>query len=127
MVEYPTLFWFGYFLIYLNIQRSDGFNNMRYTAAFSFFLLAIANIKNYVNFSDEEQIEMSYQSNVVKWEEIIKIEKTPNGYGIFYQNDEKYAILNEHFSSSQLADFQSTFDKLIANNDDYFELKHLVE
>ena len=124
-----TLLYFGLviFLIYLNIQRQDSFVNMRYAAAFSFFLLAIANIKNYVNLSDAEQIELSYQSNVVKWDNIIRIEKTPNGYGIFSQNEEKYAILNEDFSTTQLQNFQNTFDKFIANHNDYFELQHLVE
>jgi len=124
-----TLLYFGLviFLIYLNIQRQDSFENMRYAAAFSFFLLAFANIKNYVNFSDEEQIELSYQSNVVKWENIMKIEKTPNGYGIFSQNEEKYAILNEDFSDKELANFQTIFDALIAEHDNYFELNHLVD
>jgi hypothetical protein len=114
-------------LIYLNMQRQDSFESIRYAAAFSFFLLAFANIKNYVNLMDREQIEMSYQSNVVKWENIIKIEKTPNGYGIFSQNEEKYAILYEDFSANELLNFQMTFDALIAEHDDYFELNHLIE
>jgi|AntRauTorckE5430_2_1112549.scaffolds.fasta_scaffold07194_1 hypothetical protein len=124
-----TLFYFGLvaFLIYLNVQRHGSFDNMRYAAAFSFFLLAFANIKNYVNLSDEEQIEISYQSNIIKWENIIKIEKTPNGYGIFSKTEEKYAILNEHFSDKQLISFQAVFDKLITNHDDYFELQHLID
>jgi hypothetical protein len=100
---------------------------MRYAVAFSFFLLAFANIKNYVNLSDDEQIEMSYQSNVIEWKNIAKIEKTPNGYGIFSKTEEKYAILNENFSISQLTNFQNTFDQLIADHNNYFELQHLID
>jgi hypothetical protein len=73
------------------------------------------------------KIEMSYQSNIVKWENIMKIEKMPNGYGIFSQNEEKYAILNEDFSDKELANFQTAFDILITEHDNYFELNHFVD
>lgn len=125
-----TVFYFGLvtFLVYLSIERPDNsFDNIRYAAAFSFFLIAIANIKNYVSFNDIEQIQLSYQSNIIKWEHITKIEKTPNGYGIFSNTEEKYAILNEHFSKKQGSNFQTAFDKLIANHNDYSELKHLID
>jgi hypothetical protein len=125
-----TLLYLGLvvFLVYLNMERQENsFNNMRYAVAFSFFLLAFANIKNYVNLSDDEQIEMSYQSNVIEWKNIAKIEKTPNGYGIFSKTEEKYAILNENFSISQLTNFQNTFDQLIADHNNYFELQHLID
>ncbi len=114
-----------FFLLYLNWQRNDGdYSNMRYAVALSFLLIGIANVKNYINFSDETQIELSYQSIIVHWDDILRFEKTPNGYGIITQNEGRYAILNEHLQNAQLTDFQLFFDDLIKNYDEYSSLNH---
>ncbi len=115
-------------LIFINFQRSDTtYENIRYVMAFSFFLIAIANFKNYINFNNYERIDLSYQSEYVKWENILDIDKTPNGYGIKTESDGKYAILNEHLLVSQLDKFQTYFDTQIKAKKDDFDLKHFVE
>ena len=115
------------FLLYLN-SKSDfsSFTNLRSVVAFAFFLISIANVKNYIYLSDDNQIELSYQSEVVNWDDILKFEKTSNGYGIFTNNDGNYAILFESLFKSQLADFQSIFDAKIKDFESFSELQHVV-
>ena len=95
--------------------------------AFSFFLIAIANFKNYINFNNFEQIDLSYQSKYVKWENVLDIDKTPNGYGIKTQLEGKFAILNEDLLASQFDKFQTYFDAQIESQKDDFDLSHFVE
>lgn len=116
------------FLIGINWQRSDfTYQNIRYVIAFSFFLIAIANFKNYINFNNYEQIDLSYQSKYVKWENILDIDKTPNGYGIKTKLDGRFAILNEDLLASQLDKFQTYFDTQIKSQEDDFDLNHFVD
>ncbi len=117
-----------FFLIGINSQRSDStYQNIRYVMAFSFFLIAIANFKNYINFNNFEQIDLSYQSKYVKWENVLDIDKTPNGYGIKTQLEGKFAILNEDLLASQFDKFQTYFDAQIESQKDDFDLSHFVE
>ncbi|MFK7948657.1 MAG: hypothetical protein AB8G11_13785 [Saprospiraceae bacterium] len=125
-----NIFYFGIagFLLYLNFQSDfSSFTNLRSVVAFAFFLLSIATVKNYINLSDDAQIELSYQSVVVNWDDILKFERTPNGYGIFTQNDGNHAILFENIMKGQVSDFQKTFDSKIKNFDNFSELQHLVD
>lgn len=130
-----TLKWWNNFL-YLSIagyltylsydQDYNSFTNFRSVIAFAFFLLSIATIKNYINLSSDDNIELSYQSVLVKWEDIIGIEKTVNGYGITTK-DGRYAVLFETIRSSQLDDFKNLMDQKVKDFDDFSELQHLVD
>jgi len=124
-----NIFYFGIagFLLYLNFQNDfNSFTNLRSVVAFVFFLLSIATAKNYINLSDNTQIELSYQSVVINWDDILKFEKTPNGYGIF-TNEGNYAILFENLLKGQLEDFKTIFDSKIKDFDNFSELQHFVE
>lgn len=116
------------FLLYLNFQSDfSSFTNLRSVVAFAFFLLSIATAKNYINLSDTNQIELSYQSVVVNWDDILKFEKTPNGYGIFTHHDGNYAILFKNIVKGQIDDFQEVFDLRIKDFDNFSALQHLVD
>ena len=124
-----NLFYIGIagYLLYLNSEGDfNSFSNLRSVVAFAFFLLSIATAKNYINLTDNKQIELSYQSVVVNWDDILKFEKTPNGYGIF-TNEGNYAILFENILKGQLDNFKNTFDARIKDFDNFSELQHLVD
>lgn len=124
-----NLLYFGIaiFLLYLNFQSDfRSFTNLRSVVAFAFFLLSIATAKNYVNLSNDNQMELSYQSIVVNWDDVLKFEKTPNGYGIF-TNEGNYAILFDHIIKGQLDDFKVIFDSKIKDFDNFSELQHFVD
>lgn len=115
------------FLLYLNFQSDfNSFTNLRSVVAFAFFLLSIATAKNYINLSDDTQMELSYQSVVVNWDDILKFEKTPNGYGIF-TNEGNYAILFDNIIKGQVEDFKTIFDSKIKDFDNFSELQHFVD
>lgn len=124
-----NLLYFGIagYLLSLNFQNDfSSFTNLRSVVAFAFFLLSLATAKNYINLTNDNQIELSYQSVVVNWDDILKFEKTPNGYGIF-TNEGNYAILFENIVKRQMEDFKKIFDAKIKDFDNFSELQHLID
>lgn len=114
-------------LLFINMQYPHNLHvNFRYVIAFSFFLMIIANIKNFINFEDSEVIQFQDKGIAVKWRNLEHISLENQVFRFVTNKGKVYEVLLQDIDESRQAAFQTQIKALINRHDLDITLRHLI-
>lgn len=101
--------------------------NLQLAISFSFLLMGVANLKNFINLENPELIQWTDENIRIKWDDVIHVDIQATAFEISTQQGRQYTLPIQTIVKRQQQRFKTTFTKLVEMHHTDFELRHLID